>query len=162
MIYFDIITSIKTTQDLNQISSEIDSLLVSIFETKNLSFDNALRSISVTTSKKIKETLTRNGLDITNKELIANFLTGLKELLGRFKTVRLIIAFEPSYQTIENIHNWVSSNLGQGYILSIETNQAVLGGAIVVSSSGEYRDFTVKKSLEDSFNAKRKEIFGSN
>src|SRR3989344_8985163 len=124
-IYSDIISYIKTTQDLNEISSEIESLLVSIFETENQSFDNALRSINAETARKIKETLAKNGLDITNKsstesvldkEVIRNFLTGLKNLLGKFKTIRLIIAFEPSSQTIENIYNWVLSNLGQGYI----------------------------------------------
>lgn len=158
LIYFDIIASIKTTQDLHEISSEIDNLLTSIFETKNQSFDNALKSISITASTKIKETLAKNGLDITNKELIQNFLIGLKELLRKFKTIRLVIAFEPSDLTIENIHNWVASNLGQGYILHIETDRAILGGAIVVSSNGQYRDFTVKKSLEETFSAKREQI----
>lgn len=157
-IYSDIIASIKTTEDLSQIFSEIDSLLVSIFEAEDQSFDNALKLISSDSAKKIKETLTKSGLDTTNKEFIRNFLIGLKELLHKLKTVRLIIAFEPSDQTIEKIHNWISSNLGEGYILNIETDRAILGGAIVVSFNGEYRDFTVKKSLEYSFNAKRKEI----
>lgn len=154
LIFSDIISSVRTTQDLNQIDSEIDSLLISIFETRN-SFDNAIKLISVDSAKKIKEALAKNGLDITNKELVRNFLTGLKDILGKLKTIRIIIAFEPSDLTIENIHNWVLSNLGQGYILSIETDRAILGGTIIVSSNGQYRDFTVKKSLEDAFSAKR-------
>ena len=158
LIYFDIITSLKTKDDLDQLASQVDTLLASIFETKNQSFDNALRSVSLETTKKIKEALAKNGMDIENKEVIRNFLLGLKKLLGKFKTIRLIIAFELSEKVIENIHNWVSSNLGEGYILDIETNQSLIGGAIIVSPNGQYRDLTVKKNLEDVFSANKEEI----
>ena len=158
LIYFDIITSLKTKDDLDQLASQVDTLLASIFETKNQSFDNALRSVSLETTKKIKEALAKNGMDIENKEVTRNFLLGLKKLLGKFKTIRLIIAFELSEKVIENIHNWVSSNLGEGYILDIETNQSLIGGAIIVSPNGQYRDLTVKKNLEDVFSANKEEI----
>lgn len=157
LIYFDIITSLKTKEELDQLSSEIDSLLVSIFETRNQSFDSALRTISIKTARKITEALTKNSIDTTNKELIRNFLEGIKKLLGKFKTIRLIIAFELSGQAIENIHNWVSLNLGEGYILDIETNKSLLGGAIIVFN-GKYKDLTIKKSLEDVFSTKKEEI----
>lgn len=157
LIYFDLITSIKTTREMNHLSSEIDTLLVSIFETSDQSFDNALQTISVETAKTIKETFRKSGLDIRDKELIRNFLATLKDLLRKFKIIRLIIAFDPSHRTIENIHSWVSSNLGEGYILDIETNPEVLGGAIIVSN-GEYKDLTVKKNLETAFSTQRKDI----
>ena len=157
LIYFDILTSLRTVEDLNQISSEIDNLLASIFETDDQSFDKALKSISVDTAKKINDAINKNGLNITNKELIRNFLEGLKKLLGKFKTIRLIISIEPSSSAIENIHNWVISNLGEGYLLEIETNHNLLGGAII-EFDGKYRDFTVKKNLENLFLSKKEEI----
>lgn len=157
LIYFDLITSLRTTEDLDDFSSDIDSLLTSIFKTEGKSFDNALETISVNTAKKIKEAFKKNALDMENKEVARNFLEGLKDLLGKFKIIRLVVAFEPSHEIIGNIHNWVSSNLGEGYILNIETNQILLGGAIVVFN-GEYKDLTVKKSLEAAFSTKRKEI----
>ena len=158
LIYFNLITSLKTKDDLDRLSSEIDSLLASVFETGNHSFENTLESISVKTTKKITEAIKKNNMDIADKELIKSFLETLKKLLGKFKTIRLIIAFEPKEETIENIHNWVSSNLGEGYILDIETNKGLLGGAIVMSSNGEYRDFSLKKTLEETFENKKEEI----
>lgn len=157
LIYFDLITSIKTTAEVDHFSSEIDSLLVSIFETSDQSFDNALKTISVDTAKKIKEAFRKSGLDIRDKALIRSFLATLKDLLRKFKIIRLIIAFDPSSRTIENIHSWVSSNLGEGYILDIKTNPEVLGGAIIVFH-GEYKDLTVKKNLETAFSTKKKDI----
>lgn len=156
-IYFDIITSLRTKEDLNQLSSEIDTLLASIFESANQSFDKALRAISIENAKKINDTISKNGIQTTDKELIKNFLEGLKKLLGKFKTIRLIISFEPSYSAIENIHNWVISNLGEGFLLDIETNKSLLGGAIIVFD-GNYKDFSLKKTLEETFENKREEI----
>ena len=158
LIYFNLITSLKTKDDLDRLSSEIDSLLASVFETGNHSFENTLESISIKTAKKITDAIKKNNMDIADKELIKSFLETLKKLLGKFKTIRLIIAFEPKEETIENIHNWVSSNLGEGYILDIETNKGLLGGAIVMSSNGEYRDFSLKKTLEETFENKKEEI----
>ncbi|MEK7517562.1 MAG: hypothetical protein AAB583_03350 [Patescibacteria group bacterium] len=157
MIYFDIITSVRTAEDLDQLASEIDSLLVSVFKTQEKSFDNALEEISISTSKKIKEAFKKNALDIENKEIARNFLERLKDLFGKFKTIGLTLAIEPSHEMTEHIHNWVSEILGEGYILKIETDKSLLGGATVVSPSGQYRDFTVKKSLEKVF-SERKEI----
>lgn len=157
LIYFDLITSLKTTEEKYRLSSEIDDLLLSIFKTESQSFDNALKDISQDFANKIKETFRKNRLDIGNKEIIRNFLIKLKELLEKLKIIRLTIVFEPSLQTIENIHNWISSNLGEGYILDIQTNQKILGGAII-TFNGEYKDFSVKKNLEDFFSAKRQEF----
>ena len=154
MIYFDILTSLRTTEDLNELSFEIDNLLSSIFETNNQSFDKALKSISIDTAKKINDAISKNGINTANKELIRNFLDGLKKLLGKFKTIRLIISIDPSHNVIENIHNWVVSNLGEGYLLDIETNQNLLGGAII-EFDGKYKDFTVKKDLENVFLSKK-------
>jgi len=154
LIYFDILTSLRTTEDLNELSFEIDNLLSSIFETNNQSFDKALKSISIDTAKKINDAISKNGINTANKELIRNFLDGLKKLLGKFKTIRLIISIDPSHNVIENIHNWVVSNLGEGYLLDIETNQNLLGGAII-EFDGKYKDFTVKKDLENVFLSKK-------
>ena len=154
LIYFDILTSLRTTEDLNELSFEIDNLLSSIFETNNQSFDKALKSISIDTAKKINDAISKNGINTANKELIRNFLDGLKKLLGKFKTIRLIISIDPSHNVIENIHNWVVSNLGEGYLLDIETNQNLLGGAII-EFDGKYKYFTVKKDLENVFLSKK-------
>lgn len=157
LIYFDLITSIKTTEEKYRLSSEIDDLVTSIFKTESQSFDNALRDISVNFANKIKETFKKNRLDMANKEVIRHFLMKLKELLEKLRIIRLTIVFEPTLQTIENIHNWISSSLGEGYILDIETNQKILGGAII-TFNGKYKDFSVKKNLEDFFSAKKIEI----
>lgn len=162
MIYSDLTNYIKTTRNLDDFSSEIDKLLESIFQPSiNKSFDSALKEISVRTAGWIKDVFLKNNLDISNREVIKNFLTRLKEQLKKYKTIKLTIAFEPSYSSIENIYNWVLEALDNSYILDIDVNTAILGGAIVVFN-GQYRDLTLKKNLKDLFNTKRGEILPYN
>lgn len=157
LIYFDIITSIKTVAQMNHVSSEIDHLVESLFTTAPKSLENTLNEVGIDTATKIKEMLKKKGLKMEDKEEIKNLLVGLKELLKKFKVIKLTLAIDPSFKIIENMSKWISSNLGEGYILNIETDETLMGGAIVVFN-GTYNDLTLKKSLQIVLDTKRKEI----
>lgn len=156
LIYFDLITALKTTQEVANFTSEIDTLLLTFFKPKEVLITKALESISVTTAGKIMQAFSKNNLDINNKDVAVDFLETLKKLLKKFKIIKLILAFDPTLKTIENIHNYVKDTIGTGYILDIEVAKEILGGAIVMFN-GKYKDFTLKKSIEASFDAKKYE-----
>jgi F0F1-type ATP synthase delta subunit len=143
LIYFDLITSLKTTQEVSNFVSEIDTFLRC----------RTLDSISTNSCEKIKQIFTKNNLDIDDNDTIAGFFETLKELLKKFKVIKLVLAFDPTRKTIENIHNFVKDSLGIGYVLDIEVQENILGGAIVMFE-GKYNDFSLKKSIEDTFRNK--------
>ena len=147
LIYFDLITSLRTTQEVAGFASEIDTFML----------ENTLDSISEDSAKKIMRTFSKNNLDINNKNIVVSFFKTLKELLKKLKVIKLVLAFDPTRKTIENIHNFVKNIAGIGYILDIEISEDVLGGAVIIFN-GKYYDFTLKKSIEDTFEVKNKEI----
>lgn len=157
LIYFDLITSLKTTQEVDNLSLEIDQLSSSLFDSENLSLDKALNLISTNSAKKISEIFTKNNLSRENKESIKDFLDTLASLIKKFKVIKLILSFDPTRKTIENTHAFVSQNIGTGYILDIEVLENVLAGAAIMFN-GKYKDFTLRKSLEEAFANKRDEI----
>lgn len=147
LIYFDLITSLKTTQEAASFVSEIDTFLL----------EKTLDSISTDSAKKIAEAFSRNNLDINDRDTVTNFLDTLKGLIKKLKVIKLVLAFDPARKTIENIHNFVKDAVGIGYILDIEVLEEVCGGAIVIFD-GRYKDFTLKKTIEDVFETKNKEM----
>ena len=147
LIYFDLITSLRTTQEVAGFASEIDTFML----------ENTLDSISEDSAKKIMRTFSKNNLDINNKNIVVSFFKTLKELLKKLKVIKLVLPFHPTRKTIENIHNFVKNIVGIGYILDIEISEDVLGGAVIIFN-GKYYDFTLKKSIEDTFEVKNKEI----
>lgn len=157
LIYFDLITSLKTVQETSDFISQIDSLNQTFFKSEKTSMIEALKSIGKDSAKKIMQTFTKNNLDISNRETVIDFFDTLKNLIKKFKIIKLVLAFDPTYRTIENIHSFVKENIGIGYILDIEVSENILGGAVVIFD-GKYNDFTVKKAIEDTFTLKSKEI----
>jgi len=157
LIYFDLITSLRTTQEVAGFVSEIDTLTLTFFKSEKISMEEALGSISEDSAKKIMQVFSKNNLDINDRDMVAGFFETLKKLVKKFKVIKLVLAFDPTLKTIENLHNFVKDTLGVGYILDIEASKEVLGGAIVIYN-GQYHDFTLKKSIEDSFNNKNEEI----
>ena len=157
LIYYDLITSLKTTQEVESFVSEIDTLMFEFYNTKGLLIHKALDSISFGTVGKIMQAFLKNNLDINNKDTFVSFFQTLKILIKKLKVIKLVLAFDPTRITIEKIHNFVKENIGMGYILDIEVYHDVLGGAIVIFN-GKYKDFTLKKNLEEVYRLRRSEI----
>ena len=157
LIYFDLVTSLKTTQEVADFVSEIDTLMLAFFKSEKPSMEKALTSISTDFARKIMQVFSKNSLDINNRDTATGFFETLKMLIKKLKVVKLVLAFDPTIKTITNIHNFIKDNVGIGYILDIETSENVLGGAIIIFA-GKYNDFTLKKKIEDAFIIKNKEI----
>ncbi len=157
LIYFDLITSLKTVQEVDNFSLEIDTLESALFKSEKILLEKALASISSSSAEKITEIFLKNHLGMTDKTVIKEFLDTLRNLIKKFKVIKLILAFDPTRATIEKIHEAVSENIGIGYILDIEISENVLAGAVVMFN-GKYKDFTLRKSIEEAFELKRKEI----
>lgn len=156
LIYFDLITSLKTTSEVDDLSLEIDTIESELFKSERISLEKALESISGTSAKKITEIFLKNNLDMVDKGLVRNFLDTLKNLIKKFKVIKLTLAFDPSRKTIENIHEFISDAIGIGYVLDVEVLESVLGGAVVMFN-GKYKDFTLRRSLTEAFTNKNKE-----
>lgn len=160
LMYFDLITSIKTTKDVDDLSLEIDILASTLFKSEKISLDKAIAAVSFSTGKKIMEIFEKNNLDINDRQETSDFFETLKDLIKKFKVIKLVMAFDPSLETIENIHEFVSENIGIGYVLDIEKDESVLAGAIVMFN-GKYKDLTLRKSLEETFKLNRSVILNS-
>jgi|SRR3989344_3882028 len=156
-IYSDLLNSFNTTQEVNDFLGDLDFVSAELFKSRYKSLSEILASISATSAKNIEEIFTKNKSGAGNKETINGFLEQIKNSLKNFKTIKLTLAFEPSSKTIEKIHNHVLNTLGQGYILEIEVSENIMGGAIVIFN-GKYEDYSIKKSLEESFRDNRSVI----
>lgn len=157
LIYFDLITSLKTTQEVDDLSSEIDTIESALFTSSKVSLEKALTLINEDLAKKITKIFLKNNLDMTDKAIVRDFLETLRNLIKKFKVIKLILAFDPTRKTIENIHGFVSESIGIGYILDIEIDESKLAGAAVMFN-GKYKDFTLRKTLEEVFANKNQEI----
>lgn len=157
LIYFDIITSIKTIQEVDSLVRNLDTLALTFFKSEKISTGKALDSISADLASKIIQIFAKNNLDIDNRETISSFCKTLKDLIKKLKIIKIVLAFNPTNKAIENVHNFIKEALGIGYILNIEVSEDILGGAIVIFN-GKYIDFSLKKRIEETFETKKRDV----
>lgn len=149
-IYLDIINNIKTVQDINMLTQEIDDFTQAIFEMKKTSIEGIFNSVSAEFASKIIKAFSKNNLNINDASLMIDFLKTLREVIHKLKTIKITLAFDPNQATIERLFVFIKENLGHRYILDIESSSEILGGAII-SFEGKYSDGSLKKSIEDVF-----------
>lgn len=157
LIYLDLITSIKTTREAAEFLSEIETLQLAFFKSEKVTIEKALDSISEDFTQKIMQIFSKNKIDTNDKDAVTGFFETLKKMIGKFKVIKLILAFSPTNKTIGNIHDFIKETVGVGYILDIEVSEDVLAGAVVMFD-GKYCDFSLKKSIEDAFANRNTEI----
>jgi F0F1-type ATP synthase delta subunit len=153
LVYYDLVTSLKTTREVENFTSEINNLKLTFFDCKGKSIKDGLCTISSGYSEKITQIFAKSNLDINDKDAFSGFLETLRDLIKKLKVIKLVLAFDPAEKTIERIHGFVKENVGIGYILDIEVSPSVLGGATVIFD-GKYNDYSLKKKIEDTFKTK--------
>jgi F0F1-type ATP synthase delta subunit len=159
VIYSDILRSIKTVDQASALNIEIDILIQDLFKIEGNFFEKTLNSISNLTSQMLKDAFLKENIGLENKSMIKEYLIGLKEQLQNLKTIKLSISFEPSLNSIDNLFSWVLKNQGTGIVLDLKTDKTILGGT-TIEFEGKYKDLTLKKTLEETFQSKREEIMG--
>src|SRR3989338_487144 len=157
LLYSDILRDIKTVGELEDFVLEIDTILGSLYKGENKTTDEILgKKVGKSTAVKIKKLIEKNKINTFDYPAVEKLLSGLKECLKQSKTLKMSLAIDPSQETIGHIFNWVLENMGDGIVLDIDRDESILGGA-VISFNGLYKDFSLRRALEEVFNSKKAE-----
>jgi len=158
LLQYDILEYIKTIDQLEDFSLEIDTVLSGLFKTGNKNIDEVLgKTVGESTADTLRKIIKKNKIDSLDYSSLDKLLNNLKEELKKIKVLKISLAIDPSKEQIEHIFNWVKENLGEGIILDIDKDESMLGGA-VISFNGQYKDFSLKRALEKIFKNKKAEI----
>jgi len=158
LLYYDSLRDIKTREQLEEFSSEIDNILSSLFKVKNKNIEEILnKTVGQKTLEIVKKLVQENKIDSSDYNSLDKLLNGIKQDLKKIRILKMSLAIDPTNETIDHIFEWVKKNLGEGIILDIDKNETILGGA-VISFDGMYKDLSLKRTLEEIFKNKKSEI----
>jgi len=73
------------------------------------------------------------------------------------KVVNLVLAFSPEKKLFSHLKLWVKENVNPDAVLDISVDQSILAGALI-TYNGYYKDFSLKKKVQEAFSQNRKEI----
>lgn len=152
-MYSELLSHIRTKSDVWQLEDEVDLLLDHLYKGKAGDFDLALKK---DVRSWVSELLTSAFASPDSKK--DDYLRGLKVAVEKLRELKLTLAFEPTQNSIEKIHDWVRKNIGEGVILDITFNPTIFAGAIVIFE-GEYRDLSLRNKFKEQFEQNRDLIF---
>lgn len=148
-MYSEILSTVRTKQELDLLSQEIDLLSASLYKDHGTEFETILEgSVRAKVSAEIKNALSKSQ---TKK---SEFLKGLSAELTKLKVLKLTLAIEPTEKNISKYFQWVEANIGKGVVLDVDFDKKLIAGTII-SYQGEYRDYSLKKIFDEKFATKR-------
>lgn len=158
LLYYDSLRDIKTREQLEEFSLEIDNILSNLFKVKNRNIEEVLgKTVGQRTIQIIKKLLQENKIDSSDYDSLDKLLNSIKQDLKKIRILKMSLAIDPTNEIVDHLFNWVKKNLGEGIILDIDRDETILGGAII-SFDGRYKDFSLKRNLEEIFRDKKSEI----
>ena len=154
----NILTGVKTTKEQNELINLIEKLIENNFKKSFAPNDEILNS---GTTRKLWEgvsaALIAGNISEDQKER-EKFLDSLLSKVRSQNKLKVTIAIEPNNKLLERLRDWTGKNLSGNTILDITVDPQILGGAIIVSSNGEYADFSLFKRINDLFLTRKQEI----
>ncbi len=95
----------------------------------------------------LEAALEKEGIKLGEKTL-APFIKAVKEAILAAPTVGLELAFEPTEKVLREIADTLSSQYQKKVFIDVTINSAIIGG-VVITENGKYKDFSLRKKIED-------------
>jgi F0F1-type ATP synthase delta subunit len=143
-MYSELLNNIFTVDDAVNLLTEVLVLKKSLYGNDANSWDDALNNlVRKSTAVIVNAEISKFKNEISKIDYL---LTVERQLMG-LKSVKLILACEPSIKLVETIALWLKANVGRSVVLDITLDKKLIGGAIV-EYDGKYGDFSLKSKLE--------------
>ena len=86
---------------------------------------------------------------VTDDKELLNVFEKFRNAIASADTVRLDIAFEPTYEFLSKISELMAREVGRKVILDINISKKLIGG-LQISFNGRFADVSLEKKIKDS------------
>ncbi len=148
---YEIIGNIKTLDSAEVLKQELEVLLNSLYSGKE-EFESVLRTkVRSSFADFIRRKISQEDVRIDL------FLKDFIKKLDSVPVVKLILAFEPSEETVNRIYSYIVSACKREVFLDLGYSPDIIGGAIIIYR-GKYKDLSFKYVFEREFEEEKKKI----
>jgi F0F1-type ATP synthase delta subunit len=146
----EIILSVKTKDQLDQILREIEEVEQAIYS-KN---ESAFTQLANSNTQKLLGSLLADKDTIESRNSV---IESIRENLKKVQTIELMLGIDPSQEMIDKISAWVKKNISEYGVVDIKIDKEIIAGARI-SYQGRYIDATVNKDWSEFWKRIREEM----
>lgn len=147
---FDLLDIVKTKEDRIQFLSQLDALTHAFFSHEKEAMSILDQTISYKSKEKLLQIAQQNKISITDEQAFQSFIETVKQTVSEFPEVTITLAFAPTQEVITVISGWFSVHAKKAMILDIAVDKSLIGG-VIIGFNGMYKDFSLKKKLQDKY-----------
>lgn len=150
----ELFIQLRTKEEAKRAISEIELLLKSFSKPTPSSLEEGIKKI---VSERLADFFIKSLKPLSGTRKQTEYLEDLLQKISSLPALSLTIAFEPTEESIDVFSSWAKSNIDSNVLLDIHFDTVLVGGAIV-EYEGMYRDYSLKKKIEEMFAQKREEV----
>lgn len=138
-----VLSRLKTKKECQELLSEIDILINSLYTQQDGGFESALHThVRAWVAKSILEDLASGN---KNKE---EYLKNIREEAEKIDPIVICVAYDPPDSSIELWSEIIKKNRGSNSIIDIHFDPELIAGA-KITCGGKYKDYTLKKTFNE-------------
>lgn len=147
-IMISLIRTIRTKEEKDKLRDQMIMLEGSLFRSGSEGFEKILKTkLPEHIASVMRDILSGSSLK-ENPEATRKFFEELKHTIDALPLLKLSMAFSPSEEMIQRLHEWIAENLGVGIVLDISYDTLILGGARMIFQ-GKYKESTLSQMITD-------------
>ena len=147
-IIIPLIRMIRTKEEKDILRDQITMLEATLFRPESEDFENILKTkLPKHVAAAMRDILSQPQLK-ESPTAIKDFFQNVKDTIDTLPILKLSLAFSPSEEMIERLHEWIGKNLGIGVLLEISYDTLILGGARIIFQ-GRYKELTLSQMITD-------------
>jgi F0F1-type ATP synthase delta subunit len=139
----ELLKSVRTKSELDQLQSELGVLLKSIYKDKK-TFKKVL---DTEVTEAVREIVSEQLAVKADYKSLAALLEGYLNEAKQIKILRMTLAFEPYNDSISAIHEYIAQNMNTQIVLEFRYDPKIVGGAII-EYEGKFVDYSLRKKLD--------------
>lgn len=157
-LYDQIIQKLRTTSEALLLIHYLESFSDNVYlSTGNIYQVQIMKKLPLEISNFLKSQFDLVSSTPQDKIRIKREINELLDKLRSYKSVKLTIAFQPDEDTITLFSDWFKKNIGKEALIDLQFDKSIVGGAQLIVN-GIYKDYSVRKNLNNRFQIQRDEI----
>ncbi len=145
----DFADNIITNQDILKTLDKIQALKELIFENPTIPLLKKIKEFKEENLISFTKNLTKSFFSKTKEEQV-KILEEIEQYLLSLPKIRLTFAFQPSYEFLQDLSQWLKEQTSQTVVLDVMVRPQIIGG-LIIEYKGKYRDFSLIKKIHQHF-----------
>ena len=145
----------RTTEEKNELIELLEELIENNFRKTQEPLPNTPFSKNATDT--IYAEINRLGIS-NDREKIEGYYEKMLNEIKSLSEIRISIAIPPTEKLKNNLKTWAQENGLPNVIFNIEIKSEIIAGAVIMSTDGEYRNYSLSNQLDKYFIEKKQEI----